>query len=190
MHPWLAVCCMYGAGKHVHNSRWYWVCSWAGLCSCTGGGLVLPPGSCRPAQATCHLLRCTICCCCCRVKYEQTIGDIKAAVADKLGVPPEQQQLFWHKKELTASYDARTLLDMDMHTGFGLKGYDLVSRAGGGGGQLGGCCWTGRAGKGSVPNSRPVLRCHAAAKGSQPAMPSTGCCPLQVHCTTASSCPS
>lgn len=63
----------------------------------------------------------------CRVRYEQTIGDVKSAVAKKMGIPAEQQQLFWHKKELTAAYDSKTLLDMDMHTGFALKGYDLVS---------------------------------------------------------------
>jgi len=84
------------------------------------------------------------------VKYEQTIGDVKAAVAQKLGVPPEQQPLVWHKKELTAAYDARTLLDMDMHTGFGLKGYDLVSSGVGEGGALqrpllrGTWAWQGR----------------------------------------------
>lgn len=30
-----------------------------------------------------------------RVRYEQTIGDIKTAVEVALGVPPDQQQLFW-----------------------------------------------------------------------------------------------
>jgi hypothetical protein len=65
------------------------------------------------------------------VKYEQTIGDVKAAVASRLGVPVEQQQLFWHKKELTEAYDTKTLLEMNMHTGFALKGYDLVSASGG-----------------------------------------------------------
>jgi len=63
-----------------------------------------------------------------RIRYEQTIGDLKAAVAAKMGIPVEQQQLFWHKKELTTAYDDKTLLDMNMHTGFALKGYDLVSK--------------------------------------------------------------
>jgi hypothetical protein len=62
-----------------------------------------------------------------RVRYDQTIGDLKAAVSAQMGIPVEQQQLFWHKKELTAAYDERTLLDMNMHTGFAIKGYDLVS---------------------------------------------------------------
>ena len=62
-----------------------------------------------------------------RVKYEQTIGDVKAAVSARLGVPVDQQQLFWHKKELTGAYDHKILLEMNMHTGFALKGYDLVS---------------------------------------------------------------
>lgn len=63
-----------------------------------------------------------------RIRYEQTIGDLKAAVAAKMGIPVEQQQLFWHKKELTTAYDDKTLLDMNMHTGFAIKGYDLVSK--------------------------------------------------------------
>jgi hypothetical protein len=62
-----------------------------------------------------------------RARYDQTIGDLKAAVAAKMGIPVDQQQYFWHKKELTAAYDDKTLLDMNMHTGFALKGYDLVS---------------------------------------------------------------
>ena len=39
----------------------------------------------------------------------------------------ESQQLFWHKKELTSKFDGMTLLDMNMHTGFALQGYDTVS---------------------------------------------------------------
>lgn len=67
-------------------------------------------------------------CSVCRVRYEQTILDIKDAIAAKLGVPVEKQQLFWHKKELTAAYHTKTLLEMNLHTGFCLKGYDLVRR--------------------------------------------------------------
>ncbi len=62
-----------------------------------------------------------------RVKYEQTVSDIRAAVAKKTGVPADKQQLFWHQKELTAAHDNKTLLEMHLHTGFSLKGYDLVS---------------------------------------------------------------
>jgi len=62
-----------------------------------------------------------------RVKYEQTVSDIRAAVAKKTGVPADKQQLFWHQKELTTAYDHKTLLEMHLHTGFSLKGYDLVS---------------------------------------------------------------
>ena len=47
-------------------------------------------------------------------------------VAEKLQIPLEKIQLFWHKKELTESYDTKTLLDMNLHTGFSLRGYDLV----------------------------------------------------------------
>ena len=39
---------------------------------------------------------------CLRIKYEQTIGDIKRAVEAKLGIPAAAQQLFWHNKELTS----------------------------------------------------------------------------------------
>eukprot|EP00879_Flechtneria_rotunda_P004355 GHRR01004606.1.p1 GENE.GHRR01004606.1~~GHRR01004606.1.p1 ORF type:complete len:117 (+),score=21.89 GHRR01004606.1:322-672(+) len=60
-----------------------------------------------------------------RIRYEQTIGDLKAAIAKEMGIPADKQQLFWHKKELTAGYDSKTLQDMNIHTGFGIKGYDL-----------------------------------------------------------------
>ncbi|GBF93519.1 hypothetical protein Rsub_06652 [Raphidocelis subcapitata] len=59
-----------------------------------------------------------------RVKYEETVADIKRAVERALGVPPDSQQLFWHKRELTAAFDSKTLSEMHMHTGAGLKGYD------------------------------------------------------------------
>lgn len=62
-----------------------------------------------------------------RIRYDQTISDLKAAVAAATSIPVEKQQLFWHKRELTSAYDDKTLLDMNMHTGFALKGYDLVS---------------------------------------------------------------
>jgi hypothetical protein len=53
--------------------------------------------------------------------------DIRKAVEKKLGVPVEKQQLFFHKREMTpAAYDHKTLLELNMHTGFALKGYDLV----------------------------------------------------------------
>ena len=37
----------------------------------------------------------------CSIRYDQTVRDLREAVAKKLDVPPEQQQLFWHKRELT-----------------------------------------------------------------------------------------
>jgi hypothetical protein len=61
------------------------------------------------------------------LKYEQTISDLKEAVERELGVPPQHQLLFWHGKELTPAFHASTLMDMSMHTGFGLRGYDTVS---------------------------------------------------------------
>lgn len=42
-------------------------------------------------------------------------------------VCPTTPQLFYHGKELRSDlYDSKTLLKMDMHTGFAVKGYDLV----------------------------------------------------------------
>ncbi|KAK9807044.1 hypothetical protein WJX72_011794 [[Myrmecia] bisecta] len=61
-----------------------------------------------------------------RIKYEQTIRDLKEAVATKTQVPVDKQLLFWHKKELTVAYDSKTLQDMNLHTGFSLMGYDLT----------------------------------------------------------------
>jgi hypothetical protein len=86
-----------------------------------------------------------------RVRYDQTLGDLRQAVSAKLGVPADKQQLFFHKQELLPADDARTLLEMNMHTGFALKGYDLV-------GALAGAMLHGL----SVPGSaRPHRPCHA-----------------------------
>lgn len=38
-------------------------------------------------------------------------------------------QYFWHKRELTAADEGKSLLELNMHTGFQLKGYDLVGTA-------------------------------------------------------------
>lgn len=61
-----------------------------------------------------------------RVRYEETIKDIRTAVAKALGVAPESQLLFWHKAELMPEHDSKTLLEMGLHTGFALQGYDTV----------------------------------------------------------------
>lgn len=60
------------------------------------------------------------------MRYEQTVGDLKAAAAAALGLTVDKLQLFWQGRELTGMYDSRTLLDMNLHTGFALQGYDLV----------------------------------------------------------------
>lgn len=70
------------------------------------------------AQTRCHR----------SVRYDQTVADLRAAVASRTGVPANLQQYFWHRRELTAADDARTLLDIDWHTGFGIRAYDLVRR--------------------------------------------------------------
>lgn len=67
-----------------------------------------------------------------RIKYEQCIQDVKNAVSKKTGVPVEKMQLFWQGRELTPAYDKKTLLEMNLHTGFSLQGYDLVSMYEGG----------------------------------------------------------
>lgn len=60
-----------------------------------------------------------------RVRYEQTVGDIRKAVAEKAGIDIENVQLFHHGKEMKPEeYDGKTLLEMDLHTGFSLMGYD------------------------------------------------------------------
>lgn len=60
-----------------------------------------------------------------RVRYEQTVGDIRKAVAEKAGIDIQFVQLFHHGKEMKPEeYDAKTLLEMDLHTGFSLMGYD------------------------------------------------------------------
>ena len=87
------------------------------------------------------------------VQYKETIGDMKARVAAKTGVPVDKQQvrpsgaqahstardrclprlrrqLFWHSKEMVSElYDHLTLAQLDIHTGFGMNGYDLVRYA-------------------------------------------------------------
>lgn len=63
---------------------------------------------------------------CRRVRYEETIKDIRTAVEKALGVTPQNQLLFWHKAELMPQDDPKTLLEMGLHTGFALQGYDVV----------------------------------------------------------------
>jgi hypothetical protein len=47
-------------------------------------------------------------------------------VAERLKLQEDKLQLFRHKRELTAADEARTLAELDMHTGFSLMGWDLV----------------------------------------------------------------
>lgn len=65
-------------------------------------------------------------CCDVRCQYEETIADLKKKVEEHTGVPVDKQLLFWHFKELTSEYDGKTLLDLNLHTGFSLTGYDLT----------------------------------------------------------------
>lgn len=67
--------------------------------------------------------------CSIRLRYDHTVADLKAAIAQECGVPPAQQQLFLtgRKQELAAQDEATTLLQLNMHTGAGVRCYDLVS---------------------------------------------------------------
>ncbi|WZN63528.1 ubiquitin-like domain-containing protein [Chloropicon roscoffensis] len=65
-------------------------------------------------------------CCDVRCQYEETIADLKKKVEEHTGIPVDKQLLFWHFKELTSEYDGKTLLDLNLHTGFSLTGYDLT----------------------------------------------------------------
>jgi hypothetical protein len=83
-------------------------------------------------------------------------------------VPAERQQLFFHGRELLPADDARTLLDMNMHTGFALKGYDLVGwRWGGWDGSVWICCslpgLLARDPRGALP--RPARRPRSPCTG-------------------------
>merc|ERR1712188_165795 len=64
-------------------------------------------------------------CCDVRVQYEETILDLKKKVEEATEVPVDKQLLFWHFKELTEDFNEKTLLDLNLHTGFSLTGYDL-----------------------------------------------------------------
>lgn len=59
-----------------------------------------------------------------RIKYDQNLGDLRKMVEEKLGVPPENQLLFRKGRQLRPEADAKTMVEMDMHTGFSLQGYD------------------------------------------------------------------
>lgn len=62
-----------------------------------------------------------------RVKYEETVLDLKKKVEEKLGIPVDKQQLFWHHKELRDDlYGHLTMQKLSMHTGSSLRGYDLT----------------------------------------------------------------
>jgi len=66
-------------------------------------------------------------CCDVRVQYEQTIMDLRKKVEEATGVPTDKQLLFHHFKELTEEDNDKTILEKNLHTGFSLTGYDLVS---------------------------------------------------------------
>eukprot|EP01024_Parvocaulis_polyphysoides_P018159 TRINITY_DN18009_c0_g1_i1.p2 TRINITY_DN18009_c0_g1~~TRINITY_DN18009_c0_g1_i1.p2 ORF type:complete len:124 (-),score=21.56 TRINITY_DN18009_c0_g1_i1:314-640(-) len=58
-----------------------------------------------------------------RCGYDEKIVDLKSLINKKSGV--ENLQLFWRGEELNERFDEMQLLDLDMHTGICLKGYDL-----------------------------------------------------------------
>lgn len=60
-----------------------------------------------------------------RVRYEETVAVLKKRIANCFAISVGQVQLFWQNKELTNAFDDKTMLDMNIHTGFGIQGYDL-----------------------------------------------------------------
>ena len=61
-----------------------------------------------------------------RVHYDQTLKDLRGRAASKLGVSGDKLELYFQGRELVPNLDdAKTLLEMGLHTGFGLQGYDL-----------------------------------------------------------------
>ena len=61
-----------------------------------------------------------------RCRYVETVGDLRKKVAEKMGCPAEKQLLFYKQRELTPEMDGKTMLDLSLHTGFSVTGYDLV----------------------------------------------------------------
>mmetsp|Transcript_18044 Transcript_18044/g.30859 ORF Transcript_18044/g.30859 Transcript_18044/m.30859 type:complete len:114 (+) Transcript_18044:116-457(+) len=59
-----------------------------------------------------------------RVRYEEPLKALKDRAAKALDVPLESLQLFRHKRELTTVYDTKTMLELDIHTGCGIQGWD------------------------------------------------------------------
>ena len=54
------------------------------------------------------------------------MGDLRRLVAKKAGIDIAHLQLFRHGKEVKPEkFDDKTLLELEIHTGFSLKGYDL-----------------------------------------------------------------
>jgi hypothetical protein len=42
-----------------------------------------------------------------RIRYEQTIGELKQMASQALGIPLPALQLFRHKRELTPAHDSK-----------------------------------------------------------------------------------
>ncbi|KAL6750468.1 hypothetical protein V8C86DRAFT_1815900 [Haematococcus lacustris] len=60
-----------------------------------------------------------------RLRYDQTLADLRQAVCRALDIPADKLQLFRYGKELPATMDSKSIMEMDIHTGFGLQGWDL-----------------------------------------------------------------
>lgn len=60
-----------------------------------------------------------------RAPYEATVQALRGEISKVAGVPADQLQLFHRGHELPSD-DTRTLLDLDLHTGFSLHCYNLV----------------------------------------------------------------
>lgn len=58
-----------------------------------------------------------------RAKYEDTLDTIRGKICELSGLEPERQHLFHRGHELRTD-DHRTLLELEIHTGFSLRCYD------------------------------------------------------------------
>merc|ERR1719181_699097 len=60
-----------------------------------------------------------------RCGYNQTIGELRQKLEAASGCPVDKQLLFYKHREVRPEMDAKTLLELNLHTGFALSGYDL-----------------------------------------------------------------
>ena len=60
-----------------------------------------------------------------RCGYNQTIQELREKLEAASGCPVDKQLLFYKHREVRPEMDSKTLLELNLHTGFALSGYDL-----------------------------------------------------------------